>query len=108
DPAPARPLPPGLAELHPILTPNRGEATTLSGEEEPEAAAIVLRWLTSSPAARRCEMRRAGPSPGRRFRRACPAPRPACPRAGRSPQHWTRRAAGEPDGRTARGSRALP
>ena len=49
DPAPARPLPPGLAELHPILTPNRGEATTLSGEEEQEAAAIVLRWLTRAP-----------------------------------------------------------
>src|SRR3989304_1821235 len=49
DPAPARPLPPGLAELHPVLTPNRGEATTLSGQEEAEAAAIVLRWLTRAP-----------------------------------------------------------
>lgn len=46
DPAPARPLPAGLAAMAPILTPNRGEAAMLSGEEEPEAAAIVLRWLT--------------------------------------------------------------
>jgi ribokinase len=49
DPAPARSLPAGLAEMRPILTPNRGEAATLAGEDEPEAAAIVLRWRTRAP-----------------------------------------------------------
>jgi ribokinase len=49
NPAPARPLPAGLAAIGPILTPNRGEAVTLSGEAAPEAAAIVLRYLTRAP-----------------------------------------------------------
>jgi ribokinase len=49
NPAPARELPAGLAAIGPILTPNRGEATMLSGEEDPEAAAIVLRYLTRAP-----------------------------------------------------------
>lgn len=49
NPAPARDLPAGLAGLGPILTPNGGEATALSGEADPEAAAIVLRYETRAP-----------------------------------------------------------
>ena len=49
NPAPARSLPPGLANAHPILTPNRDEARALSGEADPEAAAIVLRYETRGP-----------------------------------------------------------
>jgi len=46
NPAPARPLPAGLAASRPILTPNLGEAVVLSGEGEADAAAIVLRYET--------------------------------------------------------------
>jgi ribokinase len=49
NPAPARPLPAGLAAIGPILTPNREEAMELSGEADPEAAAIVLRYETRAP-----------------------------------------------------------
>lgn len=49
NPAPARPLPPGLAAMNPILTPNQDEAQALSGEAEAEAAAIVLRYETRGP-----------------------------------------------------------
>ena len=49
DPAPARPLPPGLEGLAPILTPNRGEAASLSGIADPVAAARALRARTGAP-----------------------------------------------------------
>jgi ribokinase len=49
NPAPARPLPAALLELGPILLPNAGEAATLSGEREPEAAAALLAAQTSAP-----------------------------------------------------------
>jgi ribokinase len=49
NPAPARPLPDELAALHPILTPNAGEARELTGEEDPEAAARALRERTGAP-----------------------------------------------------------
>jgi ribokinase len=49
NPAPARPLPAGLAGTRPLLTPNLGEAVSLSGEADPEAAAIVLRYETRAP-----------------------------------------------------------
>jgi ribokinase len=42
NPAPARPLPPGLLALGPILTPNQGEAAELTGCLEPAAAAATL------------------------------------------------------------------
>jgi ribokinase len=49
NPAPARPLPAALLELGPILLPNAGEATALSGEAEPEAAARALAGQTGAP-----------------------------------------------------------
>ena len=42
NPAPARALAPGLLELRPILTPNQGEAAQLTGNDDPEAAAVAL------------------------------------------------------------------
>jgi len=48
NPAPARPLPVGLVELAPILTPNRGEATILTGLVEPGPAAAALRTQTGA------------------------------------------------------------
>jgi ribokinase len=49
NPAPARPLPDELLELAPLLTPNQPEATTLSGETDPEAAARALTARTGAP-----------------------------------------------------------
>jgi len=49
NPAPARELPPELLDLSPLLTPNSVEAATLSGEEEPEAAAATLSARTGAP-----------------------------------------------------------
>jgi ribokinase len=49
NPAPARPLEPALLALHPIVTPNQREATELTGEEAPEAAARALSELTGAP-----------------------------------------------------------
>jgi ribokinase len=49
NPAPVRRLPGELAALGPILTPNAGEASALSGEEEPEAAARALAARTGAP-----------------------------------------------------------
>src|SRR5204862_98692 len=50
NPAPARDLPDALLALSPVLTPNRDEARALSGEDEPEAAALALAGRTGSPA----------------------------------------------------------
>jgi ribokinase len=49
NPAPARPLAPGLCELHPIVTPNRREAAEVTGEHDPEAAARALAARTGAP-----------------------------------------------------------
>jgi ribokinase len=49
NPAPARPLPAGLAGMAPILTPNRGEATALTGLTDPGTAASALRLRTETP-----------------------------------------------------------
>jgi ribokinase len=49
NPAPARPLPDGLAELGPILTPNEAEAEMLSGQQGAEAAAAALSAWTKAP-----------------------------------------------------------
>jgi ribokinase len=49
NPAPARPLGDELLALAPILTPNRGEAATLSGEDDAEAAARALSAQTGAP-----------------------------------------------------------
>ena len=49
NPAPARAIPDGLLELAPLLTPNAGEATKLSGQSEPEAAARALSGRTRAP-----------------------------------------------------------
>ena len=49
NPAPARALSPALLGLGPILTPNRGEAETLTGVADPEAAARVLADRTEAP-----------------------------------------------------------
>lgn len=49
NPAPARPLPPELCELRPLLTPNEHEAAELSGEPDPEAAARTLTARTGAP-----------------------------------------------------------
>lgn len=49
NPAPGRPLPAGLVALSPILTPNRGEATVLTGLEDPAAGAAALRARTGAP-----------------------------------------------------------
>lgn len=50
NPAPARPLPPALVELHPILTPNQGEAAELTGHDDPAVAAAALADSTGAPA----------------------------------------------------------
>lgn len=42
NPAPAAPLPPALLKLVDVLTPNEGEASTLSGVNDPDEAARVL------------------------------------------------------------------
>jgi ribokinase len=42
NPAPARPLPPELVALRPILTPNAGEAAQLTGRDDPEDAAAAM------------------------------------------------------------------
>jgi ribokinase len=42
NPAPARPLPPELTALGPILTPNAGEAAELTGRDDPAEAAPAL------------------------------------------------------------------
>jgi ribokinase len=44
NPAPARPLPDGLDDV--LLTPNAEEASALTGEQDPEAAAQALRRTT--------------------------------------------------------------
>jgi ribokinase len=49
NPAPARPLPASLDGMAPILTPNRGEATALTGLAEPGAAGDALRRRTGAP-----------------------------------------------------------
>jgi ribokinase len=49
NPAPARTLPPGLADLAPILTPNGAEAAALTGTSEPEEAAHALHAMTGAP-----------------------------------------------------------
>jgi ribokinase len=48
NPAPARPLGDELVALHPILTPNQREAATLTGEADPERAAIALHRRTEA------------------------------------------------------------
>lgn len=50
DPAPARPMAPGLLAAHPIVTPNETEATQLTGESDPAAAARALAGQTGAPA----------------------------------------------------------
>jgi ribokinase len=42
NPAPARPLPPELVALRPIVTPNEGEAAELTGREDPAEAAAAM------------------------------------------------------------------
>ena len=49
NPAPARPLADSLCRLQPILTPNGHEASDLTGEQDPAAAARVLRARTGAP-----------------------------------------------------------
>ena len=49
NPAPARPLPAELLALSPVLTPNATEASQLSGEADPEAAARALTARTGAP-----------------------------------------------------------
>jgi ribokinase len=49
NPAPARSMPTGLEALAPMLTPNRGEATSLTRIEDPAAAAAALRERTGTP-----------------------------------------------------------
>ena len=49
NPAPARPLPASLEGMAPILTPNRGEATALTGLADPGSAAAELRRRTGAP-----------------------------------------------------------
>ncbi len=49
NPAPAAELPAELLALGPILTPNAGEATELTGERDPEAAARALAARTGAP-----------------------------------------------------------
>lgn len=50
DPAPARPMAPELLAAHPIVTPNETEATQLTGESDPAAAARALAGQTGAPA----------------------------------------------------------
>jgi ribokinase len=49
NPAPARALPAELLALSPVLTPNATEASQLSGEADPEAAARALTARTGAP-----------------------------------------------------------
>jgi ribokinase len=49
NPAPARALPDGLAQHHPILTPNEHEARELTGEQDPARAAAALADRTGAP-----------------------------------------------------------
>jgi ribokinase len=49
NPAPARPLPDELLALSPVLTPNGTEASQLTGEDDPEAAARALTARTGAP-----------------------------------------------------------
>jgi ribokinase len=49
NPAPARPIPDELLDLGPILTPNEGEARTLTGEPDAQAAARALEHRTGAP-----------------------------------------------------------
>jgi ribokinase len=49
NPAPARRLPKELLDSRPILTPNEAEATALTGQFEPHAAAQELARLTDAP-----------------------------------------------------------
>ncbi len=49
NPAPARELGRELAELAPVLVPNAGEASRMSGLETPERAAVALQAKTSAP-----------------------------------------------------------
>ena len=49
NPAPARAVPDELAALGPILTPNEGEASALTGERDAEAAARALAARTGAP-----------------------------------------------------------
>ncbi len=49
NPAPARRLPDELLARRPILTPNASEASELSGEGDPEAAAAALAARTGAP-----------------------------------------------------------
>jgi len=48
NPAPARPLSDELVALHPLLTPNAREAATLTGEADPERAAVALHQRTEA------------------------------------------------------------
>lgn len=48
NPAPARPLSEELVALRPVLTPNAREAATLTGEADPERAAIALHRRTEA------------------------------------------------------------
>jgi ribokinase len=50
NPAPAREIPAELYALGPIITPNAGEAAELTGEQDPEAAALALTDRTGAPA----------------------------------------------------------
>ena len=49
NPAPAREIPDELYALGPIITPNAGEAAELTGEQDPEAAALALTARTGAP-----------------------------------------------------------
>jgi ribokinase len=49
NPAPARPLRGDILDLGPILTPNGGEAATLSGEPDVDTAARALSRRTAAP-----------------------------------------------------------
>jgi ribokinase len=49
NPAPARALPDELCALHPVLTPNAGEAAEITGHDDPEAAARELAARTGAP-----------------------------------------------------------
>ena len=48
NPAPSRPLPPRLLACHPLLVPNEHEAADLTGESDPEQAAVLLQQQTGA------------------------------------------------------------
>ena len=48
NPAPSRPLPPRLLACHPLLVPNEHEAVDLTGESDPEQAAVLLQEQTGA------------------------------------------------------------